>query len=413
MAGTHIAPGSPLAIKKYSAALFIEQQRRNTFAKALSAAAPKEGMVAAALRGKYQAPTGMPIVNIMDLASSAGDLVSYDIMGLLRGKPTMGDRRLSGRMMNLKFASNELRINQTRAGVDPGGVMTKKRTAYDLRKLSMGNLQRWNTNLVDNRMMVHLAGARGTQVGGEWTSIPFETDPDFADILINPVTPPTYNRRFVVGNPNGGYGSISTLDTANKMSRDFLDQLRIEIDNDPTPLQGVIPDFDGASQEDDEALYIIYLSPAGYQQFRNSGTDKDYNDMMLAATTRSNQWKHPVFRLGDLLYQNFIIRRRAKMISFAAGASVREYNSSGAIVTTTAPVSFDRAIVLGAQAAVYAMGSDSTTGMPLKWHEELTDHDARLEISTSMIDGMQKLRFDLDGTLTDFGVATIDYHNVL
>lgn len=412
MPSTHLPAGSPLAIKKYSAALFLEQQRRNTFMKSLSAAAPKEGMVAAALRGKYQAPMGMPIVNIMDLASSAGDLVSYDIMGLLRGKPVMGDRRLSGRMMNLKFASNELRINQTRAGVDPGGVMTKKRTVYDLRKLAMANLQRWNTNLVDNRMMVHLAGARGTQVGGEWTSIPFESDPDFAEIMINPVLPPTFNRRFIVNGGTASLGSISALDATDKISRAFFDQLRIQIDNDPTPLQGVVPDME-VSNEDDEALYIVYLSPAGYQQFRDSGTDKDFNDMLLAATTRSNQWKHPVFRLGDLLYQNFIIRRRAKMVTFAQGAQVREYNAAGQIVTTSAPVSFDRAIVLGAQAAVYAMGSDTVTGMPLKWHEEETDHKARLEISTSMIDGMQKLRFDLDGVLTDFGCATIDYHNQL
>jgi len=411
MPNTHIPAGSPLAVKTYSAALFVEQQRRNTFTKSLSAAAPKEGIVAAALRGKYQAPTGMPIMNIMDLQSSAGDLVSYDIMGLLRGKPVMGDRRLSGRMMNLKFASNELRINHTRAGVDPGGVMSKKRTVYDLRKLAMANLARWNTNLIDNRMMVHLAGARGTQTGGEWTSIPFESDPDFAEIMINPVTPPTYNRRFVVGNTGSALGSISTLDATDRITRDFFDRLRIEIDNDPTPLQGVTADVE-VSNEDDEALYIVYLSPVGYQQFRTSGTDKDYNDMLLAATTRSNQWKHPVFRLGDLLYNNFIIRRRSKTITFAAGATVREYNQAGAIVETAAPVSFDRAIVLGAQAAVYAMGS-GTSGMPLKWHEEKTDHDARVEVSTSMIDGMQKLRFDLDGVLTDFGVATIDYANTL
>lgn len=410
MPSTHLPAGSPLAIKKYSAALFLEQQRRNTFMRNLSAPAPKEGMVAAALRGKYQAPTGMPIVNIMDLASSAGDLVSYDIMGLLRGKPVMGDRRLSGRMMNLKFASNELRINQTRAGVDPGGVMTKKRTVYDLRKLAMANMYRWNTNLVDNRMMVHLAGARGTQTGGEWTSIPFESDPDFAEIMINPVTPPTFNRRFVVGNA-GLTGSIANLDSTDKITRAFFDQLRIIIDNDPTPLQGVSPDFDTGS-EDDEALHIVYLSPAGYQQFRDSGTDKDYNDMLAAALTRGSKMTHPVFRLGDIMYNNFIIRRRAKMVTFAQGAPVREYNSSGQIVTTAAPVPFDRAIVLGAQAAVYAMGSDTTTGMPVKWHEETTDHGARLEISSSMIDGMQKLRFDLDGVLTDFGVATIDYCNL-
>lgn len=410
MPSTHLPAGSPLAIKKYSAALFLEQQRRNTFMRNLSAPAPKEGMVAAALRGKYQAPTGMPIVNIMDLASSAGDLVSYDIMGLLRGKPVMGDRRLSGRMMNLKFASNELRINQTRAGVDPGGVMTKKRTVYDLRKLAMANMYRWNTNLVDNRMMVHLAGARGTQTGGEWTSIPFESDPDFNEIMINPVTPPTFNRRFVVGNA-GLTGSIANLDSTDKITRAFFDQLRILMDNDPTPLQGVTPDFDTGS-EDDEALHIVYLSPAGYQQFRDSGTDKDYNDMLAAALTRGAKMTHPVFRLGDLMYNNFIIRRRAKMVTFAQGAPVREYNAAGQIVTTAAPVPFDRAIVLGAQAAVYAMGSDTTTGMPVKWHEETTDHGARLEISSSMIDGMQKLRFDLDGVLTDFGVATIDYCNL-
>lgn len=412
MTSTYIAPGSALAVKKYSAALFLQQQRRNGLVKTNSGPAPKEGIVAAALKGKYTAPMGMPITNIMDLAQGPGDTVSYDIMGLLRGKPTMGDRRLSGRMMNLRFASNELKIQQTRGGVDTGGVMTKKRTVYDLRMLSLANLERWNTNLMDNRMLVHLAGARGTQVGGEWTSIPFETDPDFAEIMVNPVTPPTYNRRFVVGNGGLG-GSISTLDATDKLTRDVLEQVRIIVDNDATPLQGIRPETDQMYDDDDENLYVLYVSPAGYSQFRNSGTDKDYNDLLAAAVTRSNQWKHPVFRLGDLLFNNIIIRRRPKHIQFDVGSNVREYNSSGAIVNTAAPVAFDRALLLGAQAAVYAMGSDPKTGLPLKWNEEVTDHGARLEVSTSTVDGCQKLRFDLDGVLTDFGVMAIDYSSSL
>ncbi len=417
MPSTYIPPGSKLAVRKYSAALYLQQQRRTTFVKINSAPAPKEGVVAAALRGKYQAPNGMPISTITDLASGPGDVVQYDIMGLLRGKPVMGDQRLSGRMMNLRFTTSELKIDQTRGGVDPGGVMTKKRTIYDLRMLAMANLERWNTNLVDNRMLVHLAGGRGTQIGGEWTSIPLESDPDFAKIMINPVLPPTYNRRFVVGNPNGGLsGSISTLDAADKLTMAAIEAVRYAIDTDPTPLQGIRGDSDEMTMDDDdENLYVLYCSPAGYAQFRASVSNGDtFNQLLAAAVTRSNMWKHPVFRLGDLLYQNIIIRRRPKIITFASGANVREYASDGVTINNTAaPIAFDRAILLGAQAAVYAQGSTRKSGLPVSWHEETTDHDARTEISTAMVDGMAKVRFDLDGVLTDFGVATIDHCNVL
>lgn len=406
MSSQNIPVGSPLAVKAFSVATFARMSRQATFRSKMTGPAPKDAAATRALKKTVTSP-GMPIVEIRDLSVGAGDNADYDIVDLLSGLPVMGDETLSGKGMTMKFATQNIRIDQYRGMVDPGGRMTKKRTLHDLRMLAMGNLEGWNNNMLDNIAYVHLAGARGQQGGKDWSSVPLASHPAFASIMVNPVLPPTYNRRWVVGT---GLGSISNLDSADTLKLGTIDELRTEIDESDYPLQGVRLEGDIAA-DDEDPLYVMRVSPRGYQQLRDTSTDKDWNTLVSAAVTRASISKHPLFGNGDLLWRGILIKKTRRAIRYAAGALVPEYNSSGTLVNTAAGAQFDRALLLGAQAMACAWGAGGDSNYHLTWHEEKTDHGARVEISTSLIGGWRKLTFTLDGVTTDHGVWTVDHYN--
>lgn len=408
MPQTVITINDPKAVKAFSVALFTKMARAASFTNKMTGPAPKEGDASRKLKATAT-PAGMPIVEIRDLSKGAGDNASYDIIDILSGLPTMGDKRVSGRMMGLKFGTQNIRIDQMRAGVDSGGTMTRKRTLYDLRMLSMANLVGYNNNSRDNCTLIHLAGARGFQTGKDWSSTPLETHPEFNEILVNPVMPPTFNRRYIIGTGNG---ISSALDNTDKLTLVEIDKLRTLIDESEYPLQGVVLPGDESDEED--PLFVLRVSPTGYAQLRESSSAQDWNTLVASAVSRASISKHPLFRGTDLLWRNILIKKTRRSVRFATGNSVREYAADGTTLNTVAaPVGFDRAVLLGAQALAWAYGSDEQNGYHLRWHEEKTDHDNRVEVSTSMIAGAQKLTFDLDGVKTDHGVWAVDHFNGL
>lgn len=406
MPSTNVSTSSAIARKAYGGALFTRLTRGMGFRGRITGPAPKDAEAARSLRQETSA--GYPVVQITDLQKEAGDEVKYDIVDVVRGKPVMGDNRLSGRAMSLEFAQQQVRIDQYRGAIDPGGRMTKQRTIWDLRRLAKGNIEGWNNRLLDQLHHVHLAGMRGSDTGRDWV-VPVSTDADFSDIVVNALAAPSYNRRYVVGT---GLGSISTLDSADTLDLATIDNIRTLIDSSDYPLQGIRLEGDMAV-DDEMPLYCMYVSPAGYNQLRATSTDKDWSTLTSNALQRQSISKHPLFGNGALMWRGIVIKQLARPISFASGEAISEYNSSGTLVSTAAGAKGHRAILMGAQAMVAAWGMDSSSGMPIKWHEETTDHDNRTEFSTSMIGGFKKLTFTVDGTTTDHGVWAIDHYNDL
>ncbi|WP_052367808.1 N4-gp56 family major capsid protein [Algiphilus aromaticivorans] len=401
MPSTNIPAGDPRAVKKFSVGLFTKLSRRKTFRGKMTGPVPKQGDAARSLR--QETSSGYPIVEIRDLSKGAGDKVSVDIIDVVNGKPIMGDRRLAGRMMNLKFASQEITIDQTRGGVDPGGRMTQQRTVHELRMLSMANLEGWNNTLMDNLCQVHLAGARGYQGGRDW-NVPFENDPDFNDVVVNTVQPPTENRRFI---PGTGLGTTSDIDSSDTLTLETIEDLRTLIDESDYPLQGIRIEGDAAA-DDEEPMYCMYVSPRGYNQLRASSSAQDWNTLVSNAVSRGSIAKHPLFGSGDLMWRNILIKKSRRVIRIPSGKDLREY-SGGSISTAQPGTDVDRAIVLGAQALGCAYGQHSRSRYYIDWHEEETDHGNRLEVSTSLMNGYRKLTFDLDGEKTDHGVWVVDH----
>lgn len=397
---TQVSTSSTLAVKIFSVALFNESIRKGTFRKNLTGPAPKQG--AAEMKMKGQSPPEMPFVNITDLSSGPGDKVSMDLFNIIGGRPTMGDRKLAGRMMGLTHSSMEITINQCRGGVETGGRMSQKRTKHQLRGIAKNNLAGWNARLYDQLAMVHCAGARGTQNDNEWI-VPLASDSEFSEICVNPVLAPTRNRRFFAGDAT----SVTNLDTADILTLDDIDRIRTTLDELPFTLQPIKLEGDVAAE--DSPLYALYVTSRVWFNIQRSTTGQNWRTFLAEAQQRSKGFNHPLF-LGDTgVWAGIVIKKMRRAIRFTAADTVVEYDASDVAQNVTAAVGFDRCFLLGGQALGIAYGASEGSGYHFGWHEETTDHGNIKEISSSSMSGMAKTRFTgTDGAPTDHGVATID-----
>jgi N4-gp56 family major capsid protein len=397
---TEVAIGSNLAVKLFSVALFQEQFRLGTFRKNLTGPAPKQA--AAEAKAKGQTSPGMPFVRITDLAKGAGDEVTVDLFNVVMIRPTMGDRKLAGRLGHLSSNSMNIKINQMRGGVEAGGKMSQQRTVHNLRNIAKANLAGWNARAQDQLAMIHVAGARGYQDDGEWV-IPVAADPEFAEITVNPVLPPTRNRRLFAGDAT----SVANLDTNDILTLTGLDRIRALIDDMPFPMQPV--SLAGDPQGEENPLFVFYVSPRVWHQIQIATGERSWNKFISDARARASGWNHPLF-MGEPGYWNgILIKKMKRSIRFPAGSTVVEYDASDVAQNVTAAVATDRCFLLGAQALGCAYGAMEQSGYHFSWNEETEDHKNIKEISTSSMMGQAKIRFTgSDGLPTDFGVMTVD-----
>jgi N4-gp56 family major capsid protein len=384
---TEVAIGSNLAVKLFSVALFQEQFRLGTFRKNLTGPAPKQSAAEAKARGQTSA--GMPFVQITDLAKGAGDEVTVDLFNVVMIRPTMGDRKLAGRLGHLSSNSMNIKINQMRGGVEAGGKMSQQRTVHNLRNIAKANLAGWNARAHDQISMIHVAGARGYQDDGEW--------------VIPPAADPEFNRRLFAGDAT----SVANLDTNDLLTLTGIDRIRAQIEDSPFPMQPV--QLAGDPQLGENPLYVLYVTPRVWHQIQIATGERSWTKFMVDAKARAAGWNHPLF-MGEPGYWNgILIKKMNRSIRFPAGATVVEYDASDVAQNVTAAVATDRCFLLGAQALGCAYGAMEQSGYHFSWNEETEDHKNIKEISTSSMGGCAKIRFTgSDGLPTDFGVMTID-----
>lgn len=413
MGQTVVPIGHPLARKLYSTALFAETQRQPGFRSKMTGPAPKQK--AAEAKAKGQTSAAYPFVRCTDLSKTAGDTISVDLFNIIQGKPVMGDKKLSGKMMSLTSSSQDISINQCRGGVDPGGRMTQQRTLHNLRSMSLANLTGWNNRLEDQGCLVHCSGARGFDAGQDWV-IPLESDPDFAEIMVNPVLPPTRNRRFFAG----AVTTTSGFATTDFLKLEDIDRLRANIDDMVFPMQPV--KMEGDMEADENPLYVLYVTSRQWNDLQTNTAATSWRNVLANAHARSNGFKHPLF-MGSPGYWNGILIKKmwrpirffgASAIGYTPGSNiVREYDGSDVIqdVTVPATVTVDRALLFGAQALAVVYGRHQKSDTYYNWHEEESDHANTIEVSTASMGGKSKLRFTgTDGEITDHGIATLDTH---
>lgn len=406
---TNIPYGDPMAVKRYSVAAFATTQRLPSFRKNITGPAPKQAAAEAKLRG--QTSPDYPVVSILDLAKMAGDEVTVDLFDIISGYPVMGDEKLAGKGMSLVWDTMALRINQARGMAETGGVMTQKRTSHRLRGIAMANMSGWANRLQDQLTLIHIAGARGYDNGRDW-AVPLESHPSFSNVVVNDILPPTRNRRYFAGDAT----SVLNLDSSDSLQLGDVDRLRADLDEAVHPLQPIrLQDAKGGMdlQADENPLFVMYLTSRQWHWLKTNTTDPAWRNFVSNAYERAKGWNHPLFMGTTGMWNGILMKKMSRAVRFPAGSTVKEYDASDVAQDVAANVDTDRAVLLGAQALADAKGRANDSGVPFRWHEELTDHHNNVEISISMIDGKKKVRFQVpngDGgaDLTDHGVITMD-----
>lgn len=403
---TNIPIGSPLARKVFSVALFSRVQHAPGFMNLLAGEMPDQGTFAAKAKG--QTSPDYPIVKAGDLAKGAGDSVSIDLFNILQGKPVMGDKRIGGRMMQLTSSSMDVRIDQVRGGADSGGRMTQKRTVHNLRNISMAGLQAWMQRLEDQTSLVHLAGARGTQATADWV-VPFQSDTDFAEIMVNTVKAPTKNRYFAANDAT----TPADIGTNDALTLQDIDRIVTQLRESPVVLQSV--KIKGDDRAWNDPLWVMFVTERQWLYLQSRTSQTQWRQAVTNAFERkSGGLKHPLFDAYETIMWNGVLIKRMNRyaIRFATGDNVVMDTGGGdgltyteSTVQTIQPV--DRAIIVGAQALAKAYGK-SKSDYFYDWSEEEVDHKNSVETVCAAMGGTAKIRFKIDGADTDFGVAVVD-----
>jgi hypothetical protein len=316
---TNVASGSNLALTQYSVALTAQLLRAPGNVNALTGPAPKQADAEAAI--KLQTEPGMPFVRISDLGVSAnggGDTVTVDAFDVTGGKPIMGDRNAEGRGQKLSSSSFSAKIDLATFNVDAGGKMSRQRTRHDLRRLAKAEIAAYFPRFVWQRALVHVAGARGSQAGASW-DVPLTSDADFAEIMVNTVKAPTYNRHLVVnaGSLTRGGLQLASLATTDVWKLSVLDDLAFFLDSQETRLPP--PRVTGDKQAYDAPLKgILMLSPGAYNSLITdiSSTTSNLRAYQSAVTDRAKYASdHPLF-MGEVgIWRGVLVKKMDYSIS--------------------------------------------------------------------------------------------------
>lgn len=421
MSMTNVPAGHPTARKVYSAALFAQTQRRPSFANRLTGAAPQQAAAQQKLRS--QTSKDMPVVSVTDLTKGAGDTITVDLYHTTGGKPIMGDRNAEGKGQSLSSSTQEFKINLSTHVIDAGGKMSQKRTVHKLRGIALANLANFFLRLKDQTTLVHLAGARGSQAGTDWV-VPLATDPDFAEIMINTVMAPTFNRHFVAKALNlvQGGKELEAITSSDVLALEHIDALSTLMSEAEFKLQPIKIEDDPAAN--DEPMYCLYVSYASWNALQNKTSGQNWRTFIQNAINRAS-WgsKHPLFKGEAGMWGNILVKRMERNIRFNASDPfnyVSQANRLTATETTSAvnaslgsAHTVDRCLLLGGQALAHVYGESERGGTYSNWKERKYNFGRALEVMGDIMNGCGKLRFDYkneQGQLepTDHGVLAFD-----
>lgn len=355
---TTIPFGSPLAIKKWSPALFIDIVKKSYFEK------------------KFVGTDDNSVIQrLTDLESGAGDTIQFDLSIQLRGKPTSGDARLEGKEEALKFASDQIYIDQLRHAVSAGGRMTRKRTMHNLRTIARNRLGDYWAKYLDELMFCYLSGARGINED-------FTEDTTYAGHAGNAITSPDTGHVIYGGDAT----AKNNVDSSDVMSRITIERASVKARmmraTDPNKTNMLPVDING------EAHFVMLMSPFQSHSLRTVDT-AGWIDIQKAAAAAEGR-NNPIFKGGLGLVNNIVLHEHESVIRFS------DYGAGANLPAA-------RALLLGRQAGVIAYGSPGDR-QRLTWEEEIKDYGNEPTVAAGLILGVKKTRFNG----SDFGVLAVD-----
>lgn len=359
MTQTVIGINDPKSVKKWSGDLAVDTARKSYFNKKFMGVGPK---------------ASTPIQMLSHLENDAGDNISYDLSLQLKMAPIEGDAPLRGKEEDLSFYTDQIFIDQARAGVNTGGKMTRKRTLHDLRAVAKARQSEWWARMFDEQFFMYLSGTRGLNAD-------FLFPLGYTGRAQNPFAASDADHTLTSSAGAGGNDGTIAAD-------DVFDLALLDRAVARATMMG------GGTQEtpqiqpimvDGEEHFVVVMNPWQEYDLRTSAsTGNEWIDIQKAAAAAEGR-KNPIFRGSLGMYNNVVL-----------------HSHKSIILDTIDTTPSARALFLGEQAAVCAFGS-AGTGMRFDWNEEMEDRGNQVVITTSSIVGIKKCQFNNK----DFGVMQL------
>ena len=369
MARTVVGVNSPLAVKRFSAAL--------------AADTPKESYFDQRFAGEGE-PATLPIQRLTELENDAGEQITFDLSAQLKQQPIEGDNIQEGTEEGLEFYQDSVYIDQQRCGVDGGGRMTRKRSLHKMRDVARRRMAEWWARLFDEIRFIYLSGSRGVNTG-------FIYPVGWTGRANNSLSAPDSSHLLMPRLSGGTLATKATLTAAETMSLGLIDRF--------VAMAGTMG---GGSQE------IPRIQPIKIQgEKRYVCVMHDWQEHALRTATGTGQWldiqkalatsvgkASPICKGGLGEYNNVVLHKHENVIRFS------DYGSGASLPAA-------RALFLGAQALTEAYGSPGTD-MRYEWFEKMADNNNRLIIASNVIWGCKKVTFNG----LDYGVVACDTYAV-
>ena len=365
MARTIVGVGDAKAVKKWAGLLAYDTSHKSYFNQRFMA------------RG---AEAEVPIQILTDLESDAGETISYDLLAELKMAPVEGEDVLEGKEEAQKFFTDQIYIDQARAGVNTGGRMTRKRTLHDLREKAKRQQSSWWARLMDELLFIYLSGNRGINTN-------FLLPLGYTGRASNSLVSPDSNH-VVYGNNATAFNNIDSADTFDLR---LIDRAKTKADSQgggATDIPVLQP-----CKIDGNETFVCVMHTFQEDDLRSNTATGQWLDIQKAAAAAEGR-ANPLFKGSLGMYRGCILHSHRNAIRFSTAGS-------GANVEAA------RALFLGAQAGVVAFGSPGTN-LRFDWHEETRDNGDKVVISTSAIFGTKKVTFTTPVGAQDFGVFALD-----
>lgn len=375
MGRTVVGVNSPLAVKRFSAAL--------------AADTPKESYFDQRFVGTGE-PSTLPIQRLNELENDAGEQITFDLSVQLKQLPIEGDNVQEGTEEGLEFYQDSVYIDQQRCGIDGGGRMTRKRSLHKMRDIGRRRMAEWWARLLDEIRFIYLSGARGVNAGFiypvGWTGRANNalSAPDSSHLMMPRLG------TYAAPGATTAKATLVVTDGTNETTSMNL--------NHVDRFVAMAGTMGGGSQAvpriqpiriDGEKRFVLVMHDWQEYSMRTSATTGQWLDIQKALATSVGK-ASPICKGGLGEYNNVVLHKHENVIRFS------DYGSG-----TNLPAA--RALFLGTQALTEAYGSPGTD-MRFDWFEKMTDNNNRLVISSSCIWGCKKVTFNG----LDYGVVALD-----
>lgn len=347
MALTSYPVGNPLAVSLWAKKLSVEALRATYFY-------------------AFMGRSASSMIQYRDeLGSGPGDNVTYGLRVQLVGPGVQGDGTLEGNEEALQTYSDKLVINQLRHAVRSAGKMSEQRVPFEVREEAKSGLVDWWADRLDTSLFNQVCGNTSQS----------DTRYSGNNATIAPDTNHIYRKNSRTADESlttGDEFDLSIIDKMVARANQFTTASGTGVPLRPFQAQG-------------RKLLVMFLHDHQIYQLRSSAAAGTWVDYQKSAITGGDK-ENPLFTGGDLMGEyNGVLIHRAPRITTGVNST------TAASVTNTR-----RAVLCGAQAAMFATGRDSTVGQQDKfnWVEESFDYGNQLGVSAGAIFGIKKAVFN-------------------